>query len=76
MAKTKFQIGSLVRVSPRLTMSPATAFYASKPPWCRVEYTEYFPTKYVKLDQNQRFTLLDSDVGAVKRIEKNGEKEA
>lgn len=75
MAKTKFQIGNLVKVSPRLTMSPATAFHASKPSWADTEFTEYFPTKYRKLDQSERFTLLDSDVGVVMRIEKLGDKQ-
>ena len=76
MAKTKFQIGNLVKASPRLTMSPATAIHASKPSWGDMEYTEYYPTKYRKLEQSERFTLLDSDVGMVTRIEKYGEKEA
>ena len=76
MAKTKFQIGSLVRVSPRLVMSPATAIHTSKPSWGDMEYTEYYPTKYRKLEQSERFTLLDSDVGVVTRIEKYGDREA
>jgi len=76
MAKTKFQIGNLVKASPRLTMSPATAIHASKPSWGDMEYTEYYPTKYRKLEQSERFTLLDSDVGMVTRIEKYGNKEA
>ena len=76
MAKTKFEIGNLVKASPRLTMSPATALHAMKPYWSNNELIEYYPTKYRKLDESERFTLLDSDVGMVTRIEKYGDKEA
>jgi hypothetical protein len=76
MAKTKFQIGNLVKVSPRLTMSLATAIQVMHPSWSDKGRIEYYPTKYRKLDQSERFTLLDSDVGMVTRIEKYGEKEA
>ena len=72
MAKTKFGIGSLVKVSPRLVVFPATAIHA----WADKEFTEYFPTKYRRLEQQERFTLLDSDVGVIMRIEKYGDKDA